>query len=124
MATATTKKKEKITPIQEKEENVIKAAEMDEDLKETCEEETTEEVQGPSFEEEAMSIPVPTSVAANNFRQQINNAIQTTPLHIEIVLEILRSAVDAVSAVATQTAQQEASEYYSRIEQLQNKHNK
>lgn len=74
------------------------------------------------FNQEASQVPVPTSVAMNQLRQNINEVISHTPLHIECVLEVLRSACIAVEEVATQTAEREANEYYAKIGEIRNKY--
>lgn len=80
------------------------------------------ETQEEKMNAELDTIPVPTSIAMNQFRQDINNAIMNTPLHIECVMEVLRSAVVSVEAAAMQTAAKEMEEYRFKVEEVQKKY--
>lgn len=71
-----------------------------------------------NFTEKLREIPVPTSVAMNNLRTDINDAVARSPLHIECVLEVFRSMYNALENAAISVAEKEASEYTKKIDDL------
>lgn len=75
------------------------------------------------FQKEASDVKVPVSILMNQFRQDLNKIISESSLHIECVLEILRSACTTVEMVAAETANKEMTEYREEIQKIQNKYN-
>lgn len=74
------------------------------------------------FIEEANGVQIPISVGMNSLREDINRAISNSPLHIECILEIFRSTVTMLEKVASENAEKETNEYYSKINELKEKY--
>lgn len=93
---------------------------MDEvDTKDT---ELTEEEKQRKFNEEASKIEVPTSIAMNQLRDDINKSISRSSLHVECVLEVMRSACVALEEAAAKTASEEYASYQKSINDLRKKY--
>lgn len=75
------------------------------------------------FQKAAGQVPIPQSVAMNALRNDINNAISRSPLHIECILEVFRTTCDMLEKSAAETAQQEAMAYDNQIMELRQKFN-
>lgn len=74
------------------------------------------------FNEEASQVEVPTSVAMNQLRQSLNDIVANSPLHVECILEVLRSACNAVEKLAAEVATKEMNEYGEQIQTIRQKY--
>ena len=74
------------------------------------------------FNEEASQVEVPTSVAMNQLRQALNGIISSSPLHVECILEVLRSACNAVEKLAAEVATKEMNGYNEQIQTIRQKY--
>lgn len=74
------------------------------------------------FNEEASQVEVPTSVAMNQLRQALNDIISSSPLHVECILEVLRSACNAVEKLAAEVATKEMNGYSEQIQTIRQKY--
>lgn len=75
------------------------------------------------FMKEASEVNVPTSILMNQFRDNLNQCIERSQLHVECILEILRTACVSMEQTAAEIAAEEYSVYSGKIEELKKKYN-